>query len=1061
MAHQAGDEEIIKIFYEESKEHLEGIEDDLLALEKQGEDIDVELVNSIFRAVHTIKGGCGFFGLDKLSALSHSMENVLDRIRKKDIVPNNQIVNVLLQGADLLKILVNEPDKTPEVNIDPVLEDVKKILTGSMSQEEQESSKETVDIKLPDGRVIFSVSKYEFERARKAEKGGSQTYLIEYDLINDIELENKTPLDIISELQQLAVFIDSKVDVDNVGELREDGNVSSIPFYVLISTIIETDLIYDFLGLDEKRIHLISENGEFMEPGVNEEKEIAGIYPETSPEPETTVPAPEPTVPAEPEAAPPEIQEAPPAAKPEPAVAAPSPAPVPVQPEPQDFDEITAVAEREVKRITTESIRVNVNLLDTLMSLAGELVLARNQLLQGTGSGNMELILATSQKVDLITAEIQEAIMATRMQSIGIVFNKFNRLVRDMAHDLKKEIKLTIDGEDVELDKSIIESIGDPLTHLVRNSLDHGIELPAERQAVGKPVIGQLRISAYHEAGHVVIQISDDGTGIDIGKIKAKAVMLGIYSQDQIDLMSDKDLTKLIFRPGFSTAEKVTDISGRGVGMDVVQTNLNKLGGSIDIDTEFGTGTTITVKLPLTLAIIPSLLLSAGEDKFAIPQVNLVELVRIATSDAQRKIERVGNAMVIRLRDRLLPLIKLSDVIDESATLEYNDVSDLTAGAADGGDASAAINIAVVMAGNLQYGLIVDNLLDTSEIVVKPLGRHLQECKAYAGATILGDGHVALILDVIGISEMMELVSLAANEYDLNEEEVEDIFDENVDVRDKQTLLIVHNAPNEPFGIPLGLVARIEKISAGEIEETAGRKTVKYRDGTLPLFRLEEVATVTPVPEASNYVVVVFKVGGREVGMMLSEILDVVETDAKIDDVTHKQTGIFGSAIINNRITLLIDLYGMVYSLMPNWLEEHKGETVVREHVREEAPVVLVAEDSRFFLSQIKGFMEDAGYKVVTAEDGLQAWQVLEDNPDGIDLVLTDIEMPNMDGFEFTEKVRDDVRFQTLPVLAITSIAGSAAERRGRQVGLDEYLIKLDRDEIVEKCSYYLKHGRK
>ncbi len=1051
MVAYSGDDEILKLFYEESREHLDGIEDNLLALEKQGANIDADLVNGIFRSVHTIKGGCGFFGLEKLSTLSHTMENLLDRIRKKELVPNSAIINVLLKGADLLKILINDPEKTDSTDTKPVIDSIKKILSGSMSKEEKKSTNQEVLIKFPDGRAVFTVSRYDFDRAKKADKGGNQIYLIHYDLIKDIERKGKTPWDVIHELMQLAVFIDSKVDVDGMGDLSAEGPVTnSIPFYVLISTVIETDLIYDFLGLDRSRISLIDDNGNIVP--VTEVGSVQQLEPQpvSAPEPEPVHEQPVPVKAAEaprqeyiPQPAEPVSYSLPPAAAtPAPTSSAPASA--------------ADSSDKGGKKQTAESssVRVNVTLLDRLMSLAGELVLARNQLLQSSGTRNFETIENAAQKVDLITAELQEAIMATRMQTVGIVLNKFNRIVRDMSRDLGKEVRLLIEGEDVELDKSIIESIGDPLTHLVRNSMDHGIERPEIRAAAGKPAMGTLKIAAFHEAGHVNIKISDDGNGINIDRVKAKAIQTGLCTAEQLQQMGEKEIMRLIFKPGFSTAEKVTDISGRGVGMDVVHTNLSKLGGTVDLESVMGKGTTVTIKLPLTLAIIPSLLLSVGAEKMAIPQVNLVELVRISIKDASRKIEKVGKAIVMRLRDKLLPLVKLEHVIAKDPVAAAKNV---LSGAAD-----KVINIAVVNAGEVHYGIIVDNLLDSSEIVVKPLGQHLKNCKIYAGATILGDGRVALILDVVGIARFMEL-SVMGDEGSVEEESSKEAIKGETDERDRQSLLIVHNGNREPFGIPLGLVARIEKIKRTDVEMTGGRRAIKYRGGMLPMFALEEVANVSMRDETDTLVVVVFKVAGREVGLMLSEIIDVVESDAKIDDVTYKQPGIYGSAVINNRITLLIDLYGIVYTVMPHWMQEHKEEVEVKKagKVKSGKPTALVAEDSKFFLSQIKSFLEDSGYDVVTAVDGLDACNVLAANQEKVDIVLTDIEMPNMDGFEFAAKVRQNPAFAELPVIAVTSIAGAAAEQRAKEVGIDEYLIKLDRDDILKKCSEYLQNGRK
>ncbi len=687
------------------------------------------------------------------------------------------------------------------------------------------------------------------------------------------------------------------------------------------------------------------------------------------------------------------------------------------------------------------------------MTLAGELVLARNQLNQCSESENLDLVHETAQRVDLITAELQEAVMATRMQSIGIVFHKFNRVVRDLSSKLGKDIALVLEGEEVELDKTIIESIGDPLTHIVRNSLDHGIETPDKRIAAGKPEQGTLKISAYHEAGHVVISIIDDGAGVNRERVRAKALESGIVTQEQLDNMKDKEIVELIFKPGFSTAEVVTDVSGRGVGMDVVITNLTKLGGVIDVDSVEGEGTTLKIKLPLTLAIIPSLLVSVADRSFAIPQVNLVELVRLTGDELQDKIENLGGgSSVIRLRGKLLPLVDAQEIL--KIVNKTRDLSEL-----------ASINIAIVKAGETEYGIVIDSLLDSSEIVVKPLGKHLKRCINYAGATILGDGTVALILDVMGVKSSMNLTSINQAKFDeYSDATVVDEDDERVDIRDKQSLLLVENGDKEQFAIPLGIVARIEKIKASQIEHIGGRNAIQYRGDTLPLFYLEELAKdITPIGDKENLIIVVFKISNREVGIVLSEILDVVETDSKVDAFTYKQPGIMGSVIVDEHITLIIDMYELVYTLMPKWRNEQKDESIKEiihqgEQGKEEArtPVILIAEDSKFFMTQIKSFVEDIGYETITAEDGALALQALKDNADKIDLVLTDIEMPNMDGFEFTKLARADERFAKLPMIAVTSVSGEEAEKKGKDIGLDEYLVKLDRDQIIERCNYYL-----
>ena len=523
------------------------------------------------------------------------------------------------------------------------------------------------------------------------------------------------------------------------------------------------------------------------------------------------------------------------------------------------------------------------------MNLAGELVLSRNQLLQAISSGDPRSAETSGQRIDLITSELQEAIMLTRMQNIGIVFNKFPRVVRDLAGNLGKNIELSLKGKEVELDKTIIEAIGDPLTHLVRNSVDHGIELPEDRNEAGKNVTGKIILKAYHEAGQVNIEISDDGKGLDGQKLAATATAKGLVTEDQARMMSDKEKVNLIFMPGFSTAEKVTDVSGRGVGMDVVKTNLDRLGGVVDIDSILGEGTTIRIKLPLTLAIIPSQIIVAGGDRYAIPQVNLEELLRIPANQVKDRVEIVGDAEVVRLRGKLLPLIKLADMIGiESTYFNYQDGSSKTDRRLNISDrrskkspyfnedytdtetskikthkkenldripeevkrnpkdrryhASSALNIVVVSTGAMKYGLVVDELNDSEEIVVKPLGRHLKICKEYAGATIMGDGRVALILDVANLANIYGLTSVErsdrATEVAMENDEVDRTR------KDRQSILVFRGADEEQFAIPINHVERIEKIKNTDIEEVGGKKVMKYRGGSLALFTIDQVAQV-------------------------------------------------------------------------------------------------------------------------------------------------------------------------------------------------------------------------
>ena len=608
---------------------------------------------------------------------------------------------------------------------------------------------------------------------------------------------------------------------------------------------------------------------------------------------------------------------------------------------------------------TDTSIRVQVSLLDSLMTLAGELVLSRNQLLQTIGSTDYHNVDAVGQRINMITSELQEAIMLTRMQPIGNVFSKFPRVVRDLANTLGKAIDLEIIGKDVELDKTIIEVISDPLTHLIRNSVDHGIEMPAERKKRGKPESGRVVLRAFHEAGQVVIEISDDGKGLDGELLVASGVSKGMLSAEQAQEMSEQEKINLIFLPGFSTAEEVTDVSGRGVGMDVVKTNLDRLGGSIDIVSELNCRTTISIKLPLTLAIIPCQIIMTGDERYAIPQVNLEELLRIPAHQVKERIERVGDAEVVRLRGNLLPLIRLADVIGIKRTyLDPSDGGDKTdrrnrisdrrgrsspaygsrvpeiqEAKAGGPEESqsrssadrrlsplSALNIVVVSTGTMRYGLIVDQLLDSEEIVIKPLGIHLQACKGYAGATIMGDGRIALILDVRNLARMAELVSLddthRASEVAMTVAETTRMSNEC------QSLLVFRSSEEEQFSVDLSLVNRIEKINKLKIEDLGGKRVMQYRGGSLPLICIHDVAMVQSLADREDLLVIVFTYGSKTVGLLATGPIDALEVNVDIDKVTLKQQGIQGSAIINGHTTQLVDVPELIENIFPEWVED-------------------------------------------------------------------------------------------------------------------------------------------
>jgi two-component system chemotaxis sensor kinase CheA len=585
-----------------------------------------------------------------------------------------------------------------------------------------------------------------------------------------------------------------------------------------------------------------------------------------------------------------------PAAAPAPAglVAAPAPPPPPPPPPAPAAD-----GEGDAGGPGAGKIRVDVGLLEKLMNLVGELVLTRNQMLQFTATLEDPGFLAASQRLNLITTELQEGVMKARMQPIDNVWSKFPRIVRDLAMTCKKKVRVEMEGRDTELDRTIIEAIKDPLTHLIRNAVDHGIEVPAKRLEAGKQEEGCLFLRAFHEGGQVNIEITDDGGGIDLERVRHKAVERNVATVESVARMTDRELTNLIFMPGFSTADKVTNVSGRGVGMDVVKTNIEKIGGTVDMSSAMGQGTTVKIKIPLTLAIIPALVVSCGGDRYAIPQVSLLELVRLEGQAAAKGIETIHGAPVYRLRGNLLPLVYLARQLQLDAKPHPDE-----------------IDIVVLQAGDRSFGLVVDEVNDTEEIVVKPLGKQLKGISAFAGATIMGDGRVALILDVMGLAQHANVIANARGKGRL------EVAAASIAAASaaRQTLLLFRGPDDGRMAIPLSMVSRLEEFPAVTLERTGHTSVVQYRGEILTLYHLSQVLmerrrsprNAAPPPDTSGTIqVVVYQSGGRQVGLVVERILDIIEADVSLKK-EGVRPGVLGSMVLQGRVTEMLDIEGIV-----------------------------------------------------------------------------------------------------------------------------------------------------
>ena len=795
-------DEIVKDFLIESHENLDRLDQELVKLESAPSSTD--LLASVFRTIHTIKGSCGFLGFGKLERLAHAGENLLAKLRDGELALSGEITSSLLAMVDAVRRMlqaIESSGQDGDQDYAALIERMAKLQEEPASRNEAPDSSPAATESVQAGNAANAARQPD---PRFGAVPGNED-LADASKIGGVLLERGQirPEDLALALQQ------QEMGRKKIGE-------------ILVA---------------QGAVH------------------------------------------------------------------------------PDDVASAQRTLEARNPAAAVETIRIGVNLLDRLMNLVGELVLARNQLLQFSNRLHDASFQAVSQRMNLIATELQEEVMKTRMQPIGTVWNKLPRTVRDIALSCGKEVRLEMKGQDTELDRTIIEAIKDPLTHLVRNSIDHGIELPEQRRQAGKETAGVVKLRAFHEGGQVNIEISDDGAGLNRERILQKAVERGLVSAQQAARMSDRDIDNLIFLPGVSTAEKVSNVSGRGVGMDVVKTNMEKIGGTVDVQSMAGKGTTIRVKIPLTLAIIPALMVTSGGERFAIPQVSLLELVRLEGGEADQGMEMVHGAPVYRLRGRLLPLVYLNRQLH------------LAPASAPGATAGSAANIVVVQADGREFGLVVDEITDTEEIVVKPLGKQLKGLTAYSGATIMGDGRVALILDILGLAQRAGVISESRGSgLHKNGKEKAECTSAEESRANHQTVLVVECGEQGRMAIPLSLVARLEEFPNAAIEWVGPQEVMQYRGRIIPLIRLSRRLTGgdAAAGAADRVQVVVYSEGGRSVGLVVDRILDIVDETLSLEH-TGRRRGVLGSTVIQKRVTDLLDVPSVVRDAIPGFVEQPTG----------------------------------------------------------------------------------------------------------------------------------------
>ncbi len=976
-------DDLLTEFLTETSESLAVIDVELVKFEQDPQD--EAILGNIFRLVHTIKGTCGFLGLPRLESVAHAGENILGKFRDGALEVTPEAVTLILRCIDTIRDLLAELESTGE--------------------EPEGEDREIIDEMnaMAEGRSGAAPAAAATPEAPAAEPAGDAS-----------PSTNEFGAPIAQELLDEVMAAESAgVAAASDEQMAGEGEAPAAPKTNDFGAPIAQEL------LDEV-----------------EQAEAAGIAAATQAEMNAEMAA----------------ERESEGEKPLPAVESSVPAVSKKDPGPSKKVEKAASKESSVAQ---SSIRVNVDVLEDLMTLVSELVLTRNQLLQMVRGMDDSEFTVPLQRLSHITSDLQEGVMKTRMQPIGNAWAKLPRIVRDLSLESNKQIDLVMLGAETELDRQVLELIKDPLTHMVRNSADHGLEGPEDRTAAGKPAKGTITLNAFHEGGHIIIQIADDGRGLNMERICQKCLDNGLVTEAELNAMSDQQIQQYIFAAGFSTAEKITSVSGRGVGMDVVRTNIEKIGGTVELKSVEGKGTTFTIKIPLTLAIVSALIVACCEERFAIPQISVLELVR-ASIKSDNAIEMINDSPVLRLRNRLLPLISLKNLLnlEDVDTKEENltaatkpDSEDMvveTDSAPEQNDGAAIseddeLFIVVTQVGNNTFGIIVDRVFDTEEIVVKPVAPILRDITFYSGNTILGDGSVIMILDPNGIAT-------AAGQLGSNDMASDSDSDVSSSASDEKTSLLVFRAgANELKAVPLALVARLEEIDMATTEASHGQVMVQYRGQLMPLISFEETYEWKT---EGRQPILVFTDQERSMGLVVDEIVDIVEDRLKIELATDA-VGLVGSAVVAGKATDIIDAGYFLTQAFSDWFGSADASTLRDSNSGRRA---LLVDDSPFFRNLLSPLLSVAGWEVVTSESADAALQ-LRERGIKFDVIISDIEMPGMNGFEFAEAVRGDPRWQRTPMVALSGNASESDLNRGRKAGYNDYVAKFDREALVSSLA--------
>jgi two-component system, chemotaxis family, sensor kinase CheA len=1052
-------DELLGEFLTETNESLDSLDGELVKLEQNPNDPD--LLGNIFRLIHTIKGTSGFLGLPRLETVAHHGENVLGNFREGTQLVTPEAVSLILEALDCIKAIlagVEETEKEPDGDDSDLIARLDAFYrAGKKGAQAAPAAEDAVTEPEPAAETANADTATIYERMGGASAVDAAVELLYrkidkdpefarfFDGVNMILLQGRQTEFMIKALggpdeyegQDLRVAHQKAVQ-DGLGAEHFE-KVAQYLKESLVDLEIESSLIDEVLAV------VGTTRNDVLNLDAEAEAEAEEAVPDTI---ENVVEAVEALV----------------------AEAANAP---------DDASGDTGAPKESA--VANQTIRVTVDLLENLMTMVSELVLTRNQLLQMVRKHEDSEFKVPLQRLSHVTTDLQEGVMKTRMQPIGNAWGKLPRIIRDLAIELEKKIDLQMVGADTELDRQVLEIIKDPLTHMVRNSADHGLETPAERLAAGKSETGTVVLKAFHEGGHIIIEISDDGKGINVDKVREKAVSSGVCTEAELETFSEQQILQFIFRAGFSTAEQVTSVSGRGVGMDVVRTNIEKIGGQVELRSTVGKGSIFRIKIPLTLAIVSALIVECRTERYAIPQLSVVELVRISTN-SEHRMELINETPVLRLRERLLPLVSMASLLELDSN-DFQRLARLGKSHSDKLDAAAATDvetptdvetladvetptdvnvpaevraevpqdgeqsvetaeahadeafIVVCQVGTYTFGIVVDGVFDAEEIVVKPVSPILRDISIYSGNTILGDGSVIMILDPNGIAA-------SSGEINVPDEAGDEAATAGEGTDDRTAFLVFRAGSDDPKAVPLALVARLEEIDLADIEKPNGVPVVQYRGQLMPLLSIDGRSELV---SEGRQPVLVFTDRDRSMGLLVDEIIDIVEDRLNVE-LGSEQPGIIGTGVIGGKATSIIDASTFLTSAFDDWFGS-SGKSAKNPNDKDDR--ILLVDDSPFFRNLLTPLLTVAGYHVTTVESADKALALREDGQ-VFDVIISDIEMPGMTGFEFAAEVRENGSWQAVPMVALSAHTSAEHMEKGRTAGFSDYVGKYDRETLLE-----------